>query len=72
MSVKIVFHKDGFILRECSYTEDAANLYRKFSVAKAKKPGFGSRRKLFIKMSKTMPRGRVWQKLRSIETESIK
>lgn len=72
MSVKIVFHKDGFILRECSYTEDATNIYRKFSVAKAKKPGFGSRHKLFVKMGKTEPRGNAWRKLRSIEAESIK
>ncbi len=72
MSIKIVFHKDGFILRECSYTEDATNLYRKFSIAKAKKSGFGKRDRLFLKISKTLPRGKVWQKLRSIEVESIK
>lgn len=71
--MKYVFIKSRFILHECSYTEDATNLYRKYANSRKHFKRFGKTHKLQIKMRKTEPRGKVFKQLLGLQTEkSIK
>lgn len=71
MAVKYVVTVSGFLLRETSYTEEATNIYRKYSAAKKGKTGFGRTDKLLKRMRKTEPRGKVFRRLIKIKAQSV-
>lgn len=67
--IKYVFIKGNFILHECSYTNDATNLYRHYANSKKRFKRFGKTHKLQTKMRKTEPRGKVFKRLLGLQTE---
>ncbi len=62
MTIKYVSTNIGFILHECSYTEDGTDLFKRYAKAKRKRE-LGKPRHLHRKMRKTQPRGKVFERL---------
>lgn len=62
MKIKYVSTNVGFILRECSYTEDGTNLFKRYAKCKRSRE-FGKTHHLYRKMRKTQPRGKVFERL---------
>lgn len=63
MGTKYVSTHYGCILHECSYTEDATNLYKEYSDSRKGFKEFGKTHHLSRKMRKTEPRGNVFRRL---------
>ena len=70
MKIKYVSTNIGFIMHECSYTEDSTNLFKRYVKGK-RKHEFGKTRHLHRKMRKTQPRGEVFQRLIHLKTLKI-
>lgn len=62
MTIKYVSTNVGFILRECSYTEDSTHLFKHYAKCKRKRE-FGKTHHLYRKMRKTTPRDKVFGRL---------
>ena len=70
MTIKYVSTNVGFILHECSYTEDGTNLFKRYAKGKRKRE-FGKTHHLHRKMRKTQPRGKTFERLIHLKTLKV-